>query len=337
MPSSSDRAPRIFASVVVVSIAGAWASAARAQAQPDGFAVERFYSAAPGSGWMVLDSLDMRGGLGGVIALTAGYAHAPLRVATSDGSQRLTVVSDQAFADVGLAITYDRYRLYLDLRSPLVIAGNSGAVGNVTFDAPSVNIAKNPDTLSDPRVGFDARLLGDATSPLRLGAGAQLFLPEGARFEYDSDGTPRAMVRAHLAGDAATLSYAAQLGVHVRPLDDFPAPGSPQGSELLYAAAAGTRFPISGGANAILVGGEIYGESAFRSFLQKSGTDLEALITSRFEGILAGGPLFRVKLGVGGGILARFGAPEWRVVWGIEYSASSSTAPPPNATTHRPQ
>src|SRR5579864_6185767 len=94
-----------------------WSSNAEAQQPPQGFAVERFYPSAPGGGWMVMDDLDMHGGLGGVIAISSGYARRPLQVATSDGSQRLDVVSDQAFADVGFAVTYDRYRLSLDLDS----------------------------------------------------------------------------------------------------------------------------------------------------------------------------------------------------------------------------
>src|SRR5579864_8371693 len=96
-------------------------SAAAGQQQVQGFAVERFYPSAPGAGWFVMDTLDMYGGLGGVMALSGGYALKPLRL--TDGVQHLAVVSDQAFADLGVAVTYDRLRLYLNIDTPLVVKG----------------------------------------------------------------------------------------------------------------------------------------------------------------------------------------------------------------------
>src|SRR5581483_8039576 len=123
-----------------------------------GFAVDRFYPSAPGAGWLVMDALDLQGGLGGAIGLTLGYASNPLRV--HDGVHRVAVVSDQAFADVGAAITWRRLRFYLNLDTPLVIRGDSGTVGDYAFTAPSVNPASNPDVLSDARVGTDVRIVG---------------------------------------------------------------------------------------------------------------------------------------------------------------------------------
>src|SRR5260370_39812697 len=71
---------RAFAFGAMVLGASAYAPCARAQPQqpqpqhPQGFAVERFYPSAPGGGWFVMDALDLRGGLGGALALTTGYA-----------------------------------------------------------------------------------------------------------------------------------------------------------------------------------------------------------------------------------------------------------------------
>src|SRR5208282_3530659 len=101
--------------------------------------------------------------------------------------------------------------------------------------------------------------------------------------DYTTDGTVRAMLRVLFAGDLATFTYAGQLGVHVRPLDDAPTPGSPQGSELLFGAAGGVRFP-AGGSTAVVVGPELFGETAFRSFFQSTATGLEGLLTARVEG-----------------------------------------------------
>src|ERR1700733_397504 len=100
---------------LALAVATLWTSGAEAQQQPQGFALEHFYPSAPGGGWMVMDDLDMRGGLGGAVAVSSGYAHDPLRV--TDGVQHLNVVADQAFVDVALAVTYDRFRLYFNFDS----------------------------------------------------------------------------------------------------------------------------------------------------------------------------------------------------------------------------
>ena len=177
---------------------------------------------------------------------------------------------------------------------------------------------QNPDTVSDARIGLDARILGDSRSPFRLGASAQLFVPNGDRFDYDTDGTYRAMVRVLLAGDVGLFTYAGQLGVHVRPLDDSPIPASPQGSELLFGMAGGARVPIAHHTAALIVGPEVFGATAFRSFLGTASTALEGLLTGRVEGTTDDGPQLRGKLGAGIGIDQAFGAPEWRVVFAIE-------------------
>jgi hypothetical protein len=306
-----------------------WSSGAGAQQQPQGFAVERLYPSAPGGGWFVMDTLDMRGGLGGVAGLAVGYERDSLRVRSADGSQRLAVVSDDAFADFGFAATYQRWRFYLNFTMPLYGRGQTGMVGAYYFHAPYLDLGSNPDNLTDARIGFDGRLLGDADSRFRLGASAQLFVPNGSRCnfndgtitscDYDTDGTYRAMGRILAAGDVGRITYAGQLGVHVRPLDDSPVPGSPRGSELLFGVSGGAKLPIAPGSTmVVIVGPELYGASAFRTFLDSTGTALEALLTGRLEGTADDGQQLRIKMGVGGGLDARFGAPEWRLLFGIE-------------------
>jgi len=118
-------------------------------------------------------------------------------------------------------------------------------------------------------------------------------------------------------GDVGTFGYAGHLGVHIRSLDDSPTPGSPQGSELLFGLAAGPRFDV-GSAMTLVVGPELFGETAFRSFFGGSGTGVEALLSGRLEGTKEKGPKMRLKVGVGGGLDARFGAPEWRAAFAVE-------------------
>jgi hypothetical protein len=63
------------------------------------------------------------------------------------------------------------------------------------------------------RIGIDGRLVGAARSAFRLGAGAQLFVPNGTRSEYDTDDTYRAMGRVLFAGDLGPLWYPVALAL----------------------------------------------------------------------------------------------------------------------------
>lgn len=308
MPSSSRGL-----ALLLVLLAGA----ARAQTQPRGFAVERLYSSAPGAGWIVMDTLDQHGGLGGAVSLALGYAAKPLRV--SDGVTRIAVVADEALAEIGAALTWRRWRFHLGFVTPLVITGTSGTVGDYTFASPSVDLGANPDALGDARVAADVRIVGRPGGRFRFGAGAQLFVPFGNRSDYITDGTFRGMIRALFAGDVRWLAWAAQLGVHIRPLDDAPTPGSPKGSELLYGAAVGARLPVGrSGRWSAVVGPELFGATAFRHFADEDATALELLLGGRLESNGDGRCNLRVKLGVGAGINHHFGAAEWRVVAGVE-------------------
>lgn len=309
------------------------AATASAEDAPAGFAVERLYSSAPGAGWLVMDALDMRGGLGGALSFATGYAHNPLRLVSADGAEHLRLVEHQAFFEFGAAVTYDRLRMYFNMSSPILVRGESGSFDGYRF-APGNNPSTqhdcsprrvcadfgwNPDTVADPRVGVDTRLFGDPRGPFRLGLGAQLLFPSGLRSDYLTDGTYRAMGRLLFAGDIQHFAYAGHVGVHLRPLDDGPTPGSPRGNELLFGAAAGPRLPLgSKGKKAVVVGPEIFGQSAFDAFLGKRTTGVEALLSARYEGTGDDGGQVRVKLGTGGGLSANFGTPEWRVVFAVE-------------------
>jgi hypothetical protein len=286
---------------------------ADAQQQAQGFAVERFYASAPGGGWFVMDDVNISGGLGGAISLTTGYSRNPFVV--SDGAKRLILVANEAFVDVGVAVTYDRFRIYLDVPVPLVVAGNSGMVGPFPVNAPSLNVAQNPDTISDSRVGFDMRLLGKPGSSFRLGAGAQLIIPSGNRADYVTDGRYGGMFRLFPAGDVGRFSYAGQFGLHIRPAEDLPLPGSPNGNELLFGVGAGRRFSVRSGWG-MVVGPEFFGETAVHSN-SNGQTGFEGLLTTRLERT-GDRPHLRFKIGIGHGIVEHFGAPEWRILVGVE-------------------
>jgi hypothetical protein len=268
---------------------------ASASAHAQGFAVERFMPSAPGGGWWVMDAIDRSDGLRGAVGLTLGYAHDPH-----------PVISNQMLMKVQAGLAWDRLRLYLDFDSPLWISGH-------------IDPGSNPDVISDVRIGLDARLYSRAR--FRIAAGAQLYVPFGNRADWDTDGTFRGAIRIFAAGDFRFITWAAQLGVHIRPLDDTSIPDGPRGNELLYGAAAGAQLPVLQHWR-VVVGPEIFGATAFTD----GSTALEALLSGRIEGTRAGRAQLRVKLGIGGGLVQRFGAPELRFVVGVEMFSISQNA-----------
>lgn len=277
--------------------------------------MERFYPSAPGAGWFVLDDLNLSGGLGGAVSLISGYARNPLQVAGPGNNQPLALVSGESFVNVGAAVTYERFRVYLNLPVPLSVTGNGGTLGMYQLTAPSVNTGSNPDTVSDPRIGFDALLYGKPGSRLRLGAGAQLIFPSGNRADYVTDGRYRAMFRLLAAGDVGRFAYAGQFGLHLRPVEGGIPPGGPNGNELLFGAGVGRRFNVRSGWDAV-IGPEFFGVSAVHS--NYSGqTGFEGLLTGRLERT-GDKPHLRFKLGIGHGLVQNFGAPQWRVLVAVE-------------------
>ena len=269
-----------------------------------GFLVQRFDAAPAGAGWLTQDNLNLSGGLGGAVSLTTGYAHNPLIL--HSGSQSLSLVTDQAHANIGFAITYDRYRLSFDLASPLYVRGQSGTLAGVDYTAPRLDIASHPDSITDVRIGLDARVFGQVGGPLRLGVGAQLFVPSADQSDYMSDGTYRGLLRVMAAGDIGGFTYAAMLGAHIRPL---------LGHEMAYGAGAGWRFVLGEATTSLVVGPELFGTTQVTGAGQ---TALEGLLTGRLEVRDHDGHAVRVKLGVGGGVGQQSGAAEWRAVVGVE-------------------
>lgn len=291
---------------------GLWLCARAAIAQDaKPFGVERFYPSPAGAGWFVMDDLDLHGKVGGAMDLTVGYDHDPLVVGG------LPVVSDRLFANFGGALTYDRFRFSLNFDLPFLVEGESGVVGGYTYTAPNVDPSTVPDPIGDVRVGADVRLLGDAHGPFRLGLGAQFFYPSARAEDYDTDGTFHAMLRVLFAGNVGRVRYAGQIGAHFRWLDD-PAPGGPKGSEALFGVAVGPGFDIGTARQwQLVVGPEVFGATALRSMFGGSATALEGLLSARLEGTRADVVQVRIKLGAGVGN-AQFGAPDWRVLAGIE-------------------
>ena len=87
------------------------------------------------------------------------------------------------------------------------------------------------------------------------------------------------------------------------------------GNELLFGVSAGRKFSLRSGWAAV-VGPEFFGETAIHSF-SNGRTGFEGLLTGRLER-MSDRPHLRFKAGIGHGIVQHFGAPEWRVLVGLE-------------------
>ena len=295
-------------------------SAAAAQQAAAGFALERLTPAAPGAGWFTQDDLGMRGPLGGALAMSGGLALDPLRVGSGD--QRLSVVSREAFVELAAAATYGPWRAWLALDAPVNLAGSNGTSGGYQFTAPSLTLGNHPDTLGDARLGLAVRLLGAPGRPFRFGVAGELLVPNGDRADYISDGTFRGVLRALTAGDRGWLQYAGSVGVHFR-WREQSAPGGPDGSELLFGLAGGARIdPAAMPSVRVVVGPELFGETAFRSAFAWDRTGLEGMLTARVKWKRPTRSC-QVKLGAGGGIDPNFGAPVFRVALSLEVEGGS--------------
>jgi hypothetical protein len=266
---------------------------------------------------LVLDELKIGSEWGAGVALTTGYAKRPFVLRDEAGNHYLSVVSDQAFFDIGTAASYRSLRLYMNLASPVVVSGQSGEVNGTVFKAPEANLDERPDTIVDARFGVDWQFFGAVQGPVRMGASLQVFVPTGARADYLTDGTYRSMAKVLFAGDTRRFAYAAQCGVHIRPLTVTDSLGAPRGNEFLFAGAFGTK--VVGKDATFVVGPEFFGATAFDALFRSNTTAIEALMSARIDGIREDGSRYRVKLGWGPGVVSHFGAPSWRAVLGFEW------------------
>jgi hypothetical protein len=324
MPSSSW--------LVVAAVVGATHVASAQPAAAPGFAVERLDLAPAGAGWIAMDDLAMPPGLGGALGVSLGYEADPLRIepammTNGAAGGKLAVVSDRTVTELSGAVTLDRVRVSLAMETVLASGGDMGVVGGLVFTPPAIDPQSHPDPIADPKLGVDVRLYGSADDRLRLGVSGELFAPNGSRADYDSDGSFRGIVRALIAGDVAAYRYAGYLGVHVRPLDDASVPGSPRGSELVFGAAAGYTTRVA--CWQATLGPEVMGATAFDGFLGGTSTALEAMLSGRMDQLVTSGRRIRLKLGIGVGLVADFGAPTFRVVAGVEMFGQAQKKPPP--------
>src|SRR4051794_21407272 len=119
--------PAICLGALLIAVA---APSPRARAQTAGFAVDRFEPAAPGSGFLSLDSLDFDGHLRPAAGLVSAWAWMPLVVYDGQSNQVAALVGQELVEHVqGAIVLWNRARADLDLPVPLAHSGTSTVVG----------------------------------------------------------------------------------------------------------------------------------------------------------------------------------------------------------------
>ena len=178
--------------IAVVVCALSAASADTRAADSLGFAIDRFEPAGGGSEWFSLESLDFRGHLRPAFGLVADLALNPVVIYDASGRKVSALVSGQAtlHADAALVLSS---RVRFDLNAPAVLwhDGAAGMLNGVSYAPPT------GQPLGDVRLGADhAAYLGEATAPITVAAGAQVFVPAGHQIAFTGDGARSACGRA---------------------------------------------------------------------------------------------------------------------------------------------
>jgi OOP family OmpA-OmpF porin len=301
------------------AIAGllAFAGEARAQ-QAAGFAVDRFEPAAPGSGFLSLESLDYQGHLRPAAGLVSAWAWKPLVVYDGQSQQVSALVQQQLVEHVqGAIVLWDRARADLDLPVPVAHTGTSTVVGGQTYAAP------DGGGVGDLRLGASVRVYGRPGGPFVGALAAQLFLPTGDTKAFSSDGGVRFWPQLMAAGRRDRLTWAGRLGVHVRPQHACGCDLSP-GSELTAGAGGAWRFVPR-----FAAGAEMYLATTIAGgpFASRAATSLELMLA----GHLVVAPRWNVSLGVAPGLTDGAGTPAARVVAALQYVVEPARSPLPEA------
>jgi len=281
----------------------------RAQAQTEGFSINRFDVSERGSDWFVGDSLDLRGKARPSIGFVLDYANKPLVLYTEEGVERAVIVKDQFYGHIGASLVIaERLRLAVNVPVALSTRGQSADYLDRTIAANSGTV------LGDIRIGADLRLVGRYGGPATLALGAQVYVPSGQRTYFTGDGAVRLTPHLSLAGRIAIFQYALRAALNYR-AQDVVLTDVPTGTEVQFAAAAGLSLVN----HSLLIGPELWGSTVVvnnGAFLKET-TPFELLFGVHYR------PRnFRFGVGVGPGLTRGVGTPELRVVGMFEWSPS---------------
>ncbi len=284
---------------VAAAAAASLVAIAPALAEPAGSrSINRMHAPGADSTWFTVESLDLSGHNQVAVSMLNDFATSPLVAYDADGNVRGTIVARSYIVHVGGSVSlFDRFRLSATAPVSLSQSGDDASFNGMTLGAPTF-------AFGDMLVGADARVLGSATSPLRLAAGVRFSLPTGSRTNYMSDGVVGVEPRIMLAGSAGPVAYAATASAFLH--EQTSLAGLTFGNELRYSVGAGVRMIQ----NRLVVGPELVGARAISSN-SATGAPSEVTLGARF----AATPAWHFGLAAGIGLGNAPGNPDERVMF----------------------
>ena len=286
-----------------------------------GFAVDSPTLSERGSEWFALDSIDIRGPVIPAVGVVGDWAHRPLVLTSSDGSQRANVVKDVYTTNVGTSIVLaERVRVGVLLPLQMHADGEPLHLNGATKLQPTSGVA-----LGDVRVAADVRLYGEPAAPFRIAAGAAVWGTTGAKSAYSTDSYVHAQPRVSVAGDYHRYAYAGSVGIGIRSVKESPTDHDHVGCEMTFAASAGVRLLTD---RRLLVGPELFGATGTSG----RGAPVEALVGAHYTDPSG----FRFGVGGGAGLTNASGTPDGRVLFSFEWAPTARSAYKPYAAPVEP-
>jgi OOP family OmpA-OmpF porin len=271
-------------------------------------ALDRFDPAPAGDRMFGVPSPFSAGGLTPHVMLLADYAHDPLVVRTIPANTEIgAVVKNQLFLrlDGGLSLWN---RLYVNADIPVALfenGDNPPDTGGQTFTSPSG--AK----FGDIRLGVRVRLWGEYHDPFQIAVGGYVWLPTAAKDAFVGTGQVRGLPQLILGGRVAErMVWSAAVGAEIQASETYA--NVPQGSQLEWGAGLGFLLLDN---RHLQIGPELYGDVSFRD-VQKRTTNAELLFDVRYRII----DDLEIGAGVGPGIAAGIGTPDFRGVFMVAYT-----------------
>jgi outer membrane protein OmpA-like peptidoglycan-associated protein len=230
--------------------------------------------------------------------LLLNFAKDPLIVEPENG-EAFSIVEQQLAADLLFAIgLFDMIEVGFDLPVYFV---NTAAVNNVDIQGATIG-----DLLIRPKF----TLLNTAESPLGVALYANVGIPTGDTAAFTSSGTFSVKPGVVVDTQIDKLLLAFNLGFNVQEERTFGTLAV--GSEMTF--GFGAQYEVVD--NFMLIGGEVFGSSAFNNFFSEEVTPLEGLIGLKLRTSYG----LNFTLGGGGGIVAGYGSPSLRVIGGVQYA-----------------
>ncbi|MBS1120708.1 MAG: Outer rane lipoprotein omp16 precursor, partial [Deltaproteobacteria bacterium] len=312
------RRGKLASSTLALVLIAALEPSARAQAtESPGAAIDVFRSAAAGSDWFTLDSLDFRGHLRLALRGLLEPAHNPLVNYAADGSMRSLVVSNQFFMHAGASLVVrSRYRFSLAVPLALHQGTEPSFFEGIRVD-PS-----GSGGVGDLAASGDVRILGRYGDPVELAAGLTVLFPTGSQAGFRGDGSMGGYPHVNAAGQVGLVAWAAELGLAIRRGARI---GNVNfGNELRFRAATGLRLLHA----RMLVGPELYGAADLGSSAgDPRETSLEGDLGARYQLAAA----WAIRLGVGTGLAKSPGIPDWRALLSVDWKPAVAEAAPRRA------